>query len=102
MLEAPVEVAVPDRESAGMLMDRGSGFRAELVEGADSAAVVRPHPPEAGSAGWVSEVLALVERWLEPRRLPVASLHHDDRVYVIPASTPDRGRTVGGDPHGAA
>ena len=102
-LNAPVEIAVSDRESAGMLLTEvGSGFRAELVEGSGSAAVVELHPAEAGSAGWVFEVLALVERWLETHRLPVAKVRHDGRVYTIPAPTPDRQQPGVGDPHSAA
>jgi hypothetical protein len=39
-LTAPVEIAVPDRDSASMLLTEvGSGFRAELGEGSASAAV---------------------------------------------------------------
>ena len=102
-LEAPVEIAVSDRERAGVLLSEvGSGFRAELVEGSGSAAVVKLHPAEAGTVGWVFEVLALVERWLETHRLPVAKVRHDGRVYTIPAPTPDRQRPGGGDLHSAA
>jgi hypothetical protein len=102
-LNAPVEIAVPDRESAGMLLNEvGLGFQAELVEGSGSAAVVRLHPAASGPAGWVFEVLALVERWLEARRLPVANVRHEGRTYVIAAPTPDRQRPGDGDLHSAA
>jgi hypothetical protein len=63
-------------------------FRAELVETAGSAVLVRLEPAAAWSAGWVFELLALIERWLEARSLPVAKVRHGHRSYVITASGP--------------
>jgi hypothetical protein len=87
----PVEIAAPDRESAGALLGEAvSHFRAELVETADSATLVRLRPTSAAPAGWVFELLALVERWLEAHGLQVANVHHGNRSYVITAAGPGR------------
>ena len=86
---APVEITAPDRESAGVLLGEAvPHFRAELVETTGSAVLVRLEPAEAWSAGWVFELLALVERWLEARNLPVAKVRHGHRSYVITAPVP--------------
>jgi hypothetical protein len=90
MQTLPVEVMAPDRESARALLgDAVSHFRAELVEAAGSAMVIRLRPARAASAGWVFELLALVERWLEAHNLQVASVHHGNRSYLITAPNPD-------------
>ena len=74
VLTMPVEVTAPDRESASALLGEAvSHFRAELVETAGSAMVVRLRPARAAPAGWVFELLALVERWLEAHDLQVAT-----------------------------
>jgi len=87
---SPVEIMAPDRESAGLLLgEAGARFRAELVETAGSTVVVRLQPAGAESAGWVFELLALVERWLDACRLPVAKVRHGDRSYVITAAGPE-------------
>jgi hypothetical protein len=85
----PVEVAAPDRESAMALFgEAASHFRAELVEADGSPTVVRLQPDGPAPAGWVFELLALVERWLEVRGLQVANVHHGHRSYVITAPGP--------------
>jgi hypothetical protein len=88
-LTTPVEITAPDRESARALLGEAvSHFRAEVVETAGSAVVVRPQPAEAGSAGWVFELLARVERWLEAHGLQIAKVHHGNRSYVITTPGP--------------
>jgi hypothetical protein len=85
----PVEVTVPDRESASALLGEAeSHFRAEIVEIAGSALIVRLQPARAATTGWVFELLALVERWLEAHDLQVARVHHGNRSYVITAPGP--------------
>jgi hypothetical protein len=85
----PVEITAPDRESARALLgEAGLHFHAELVETATSATVVRLRPARAASVGWVFELLALVERWLEAHGLQVANVHHGRRSYVITAPGP--------------
>jgi hypothetical protein len=44
--------------------------------------------------GWVFELLALVERWLEAHNLQVANVHHGHRSYVITALAPSADRTA--------
>ena len=91
VLTMPVEMTAPDRESAGALLGEAvSHFHAELVETAGPATVVRLRPARAASAGWVFELLALVERWLEAHGLQVANVHHGNRSYVITAPGPER------------
>jgi hypothetical protein len=91
VLTMPVEITAPDRESAGALLGEAVlHFRAELVETAGSATVVRLRPASAAPAGWVFELLALVERWLEAHSLQVANVHHGHRSYVITAPGPER------------
>jgi hypothetical protein len=83
----PVEITTPNRESASALLGEAvSHFRAELVETAGSATVIKLRPTRAASTGWVFELLALVERWLEAHSLQVANVHHGNRSYVITAS----------------
>jgi hypothetical protein len=89
VLTMPVEVTVPDRESASALLGEAvSHFRAEIVETAGSALIVRLQPARAATTGWVFELLALVERWLEAHDLQVARVHHGNRSYVITAQGP--------------
>jgi hypothetical protein len=90
VLTMPVEITAPDRESASALLGEAvSHFRAELVGTAGSATVVRLRPTSAAPAGWVFELLAMVERWLEAHSLQVANVHHGSRSYVITAPNPD-------------
>ncbi len=88
-LTMPVEVMAPDRESArALLAEAVSHFRAEIADTDGAAVVVRLRPARAASAGWVFELLALVERWLDARGLQVANVHHGKRSYVITAPGP--------------
>jgi hypothetical protein len=101
VLTMPVEIRAPDRASARALLGEAlSHFRAELVETAGSATLVRLRPSSAAPAGWVFELLALVERWLEAHGLQVASVHHGHRSYVITAPGP--GRQPNGGPGSAS
>ena len=89
VLATPVEIAAPDRESArALLTEAVRHFRTELVETEEGTMVVRLRPAPAASAGWVFQLLALVERWLEARNLQVAKVHHGSRSYVIQAASP--------------
>lgn len=57
-----VEIVAQDGYCAELLIEyAGSVFPAELA--ADPGCIVRFQPPTAGGA-WVSDLLALVERWL--------------------------------------
>jgi hypothetical protein len=101
VLTMPVEITAPDRASASALLGEAVlHFRAELVETAGSATLVRLRPMSAAPAGWVFEFLALVERWLEAHSLQVANVHYGRRSYVITAPGPER-RQNGG-PHSAS
>lgn len=101
VLTMPVEVAAPDNETAMALAGEAAGaFRVELAGADASAPVVRLWPSRTASAGWVFELLALVERWLEAHDLPVANVHHGKRSYVIMAAPPGGGWD--GDPGPAA
>ena len=101
VLTMPVEIAAPDRASASALLGEAvSHFRAELVETAGSATVVRLRPARDASTGWVFELLALVERWLEAHSLQVANVHHGNRSWVITA--PRRERQQNGSPGSAS
>ena len=89
MVTLPVEITAPDRESGRALLGEAvSHFRAELVETAGTAVVVRLRPARAAPVGWVFELLALVERWLEAHSFQVANVHHGNRSYVITAPGP--------------
>jgi hypothetical protein len=101
VLTMPVEIAAPDRASASALLGEAvSHFRAELVETAGSATLVRLRLSSAAPAGWVFELIALVERWLEAHGLQVANVHYGRRSYVI--SAPGREREQNGGPGSAS
>ena len=69
----PVEITAPDRESASALLDEAvRHFRAELVETAGPGTGRQAAACATAPTGWVFELLALVERWLEARNLQVA------------------------------
>ena len=103
LLTMPVEVTAPDRESASALLGEAvSHFRAELVETDRGALVVRLGPAGPVSAGWVFELLALIERWLEALGLQVANVHHGHRSYVITAPPPGGRRDGSPEPASAA
>lgn len=79
-----VEVVAPDVECAALLLEYASPlFPAEIVSADES--VVRLQPPLG--AGWVIELLALVERWLESVPLPCVKLLYGGRSYLIRSST---------------
>jgi hypothetical protein len=86
----PIEIVVHDRYCAALLLDYAAPlFPVEIVTG--TAWIVRLQPP-AGE-GWVLELLALVERWLESARLPCAKLVYGGRSYLVraaPGATPSR------------
>ena len=101
MQTVPVEIMAPDHKSAWALLgDAVPHFHAELVDTAGSAMVVALRPAKAPSIGWVFELLALVERWLEAHGLQVANVHHGSRSYVITA--PGRGGQYDSGPGPAA
>ena len=78
-----VEVVVPDQECAALLLWYAMPvFPADLVAG--SPLKVRLHPPR-NHTGWVIELLALVERWLESAPLPCAKVLYGGRSYLIRA-----------------
>jgi hypothetical protein len=80
-----VEIVVPDAECAALLLEYASPlFPVGLVSGA--ALIVRLQPPATGT-GWVIELLALVERWLESAPLPCANVLYGGRSYLIRSST---------------
>jgi hypothetical protein len=102
VLTMPVEVATPDRESARALLDEAvRHFRAELVETDGATIVVRMRPASTAPAGWVFELLALVERWLEAYGLQVAKVQHGNRSYVITAASARSERDGGPEPAAA-
>ena len=81
----PVEIVAPDHFSSTLLVEyAGPLFPAEIVAG--SKWTVRLQPPAAGG-GWVLDLLALVQRWLESARLPSANVLYGDRSYLIRASS---------------
>jgi hypothetical protein len=79
-----IEIVAPDRYCTVLLLGYAPPlFDAEIVAGTEW--IVRLQPP-AGT-GWVLELLALVERWLESARLPCAKLRYEGRSFVIRSST---------------
>jgi len=78
----PIEVVAPDRYCSALLLEYAATlFPAEIVAG--PGWIVRLQPPAGG--GWVLELLALVERWLESVPLPCANLIYGGRSYLIRA-----------------
>jgi hypothetical protein len=79
-----IEIVAPDRYCTVLLLGYAPPlFDAEIVAGTEW--IVRLQPP-AGT-GWVLELHALVERWLESARLPCAKLRYEGRSFVIRSST---------------
>jgi hypothetical protein len=79
----PIEIVAHDRYSTALLLEHAAPlFPVEIVSG--TAWIVRLQPP-AGE-GWVLELLALVERWLESARLPCAKLVYGGRSYLVRAA----------------
>ncbi len=80
-----IEIVAPDAERAALLLEYASPlFPTELVEGPELA--VHLQPPSTDS-GWVIELLALVERWLESARLPDTDVLYGGRSYLIRSSS---------------
>ncbi len=80
-----VEIVAPDIECAALLLEYASPvIPARLVAGA--APIVRLEPPP-NDPGWVIELLAVVERWLDAAPLPCAKLFYGGRSYLIRSST---------------
>jgi hypothetical protein len=80
-----VEIVAPDFYSAALLLAYAApSFLSEIVPG--SAWIVRFEPSTPGG-DWVVELLPLVERWLRSVPLPCAKALHDDRRYLIRASS---------------
>ena len=77
-----IDIVVPDPKDAALLLEYASPlFPAEIVSG--STLTVRMQPPTG--AGWVIELLSLVDRWLESTRLPDAKVLYAGRSYLIRA-----------------
>jgi hypothetical protein len=80
-----VEIVAPDLYSAALLVGYAApSFLSKIVPG--SAWIVRFEPSTPGG-DWVVELFSLVERWLKSVPLPCAKALHDDRRYLIRAST---------------
>ena len=80
-----VEIVAPDLYSAALLVGYAApSFLSEIVPG--SAWIVR-FEPSTPRRDWVVELLSLVDRWLESVPLPCAKALHDDRRYLIRASS---------------
>ena len=80
-----VEIVAPDADCAALLLEYASPvIPAEVVAGA--ATIVRLEPPP-NDPGWVIELLAVVERWLDAVPLPCAKLLYGGRSYLIRSST---------------
>jgi hypothetical protein len=99
----PVDIIAPDLESAHALLGEAAPhFSVELAETAGSAVVVKLKPLQPESGGWVFELLALIERWLEASRLSVANTYYGGRSYLIPAAAHQRELFEVDDPLSAA
>lgn len=80
-----VEIVAPDLYSAALLVGyAAASFACEIVPG--SAWVVRLERSMTGG-DWMVELLSLVERWLKSVPLPCVKALHDDRRYLIRASS---------------
>jgi hypothetical protein len=80
-----IEIVSPDQLSTALLLEYAvPAFRAEVVSG--TSWIVRLQPPPSGG-GWVLDLLALVERWLDSARLPCANVSYHGRSYTIRTST---------------
>jgi hypothetical protein len=85
----PIEIVAHDRYCTALLLEYAAPlFPVEIVSG--TAWTVRLQTPAGG--GWVLELLALVERWLESARLPCAKLLYGGRSYLVRAA-PDAARS---------
>lgn len=76
-----VEIVAPDDYCATLLLDyAGSMFPAKLVPG--PARIVRFQPPPTGG-DWVTDLLAVVERWLVSAPIPCARMRRGGHSYLI-------------------
>ena len=76
-----VAIVAPDRYSAMLLLDHAAPtFPAELAPG--PGWIVRFQPPPTGGA-WVSDLIALVERWLASAPIPCAKIRRAGRSSLI-------------------
>ncbi len=79
-----VEIVAPDAACAALLLEYASlVFPGEVVSCAPS--VIRVEPPSTGP-GWVIDLLALVERWLDSVPLPCATVLYGGRTYLVRSS----------------
>ena len=80
-----VEIFAPDRRCTDLLLEHAAAlFPAEIAPGC--VWIVRVHPP-ADERGWATDVLALVQRWLESARLPWATVLFGGCSYLVRPST---------------
>ncbi len=80
-----IEIFAPDRRCTDLLLEYAAAlFPAEIAPGL--VWIVRVHPP-AGERGWATDVLALVQRWLESARLPWATVLFGGCSYLVRPST---------------
>jgi hypothetical protein len=80
-----VEIVSPDRECAAFLLEYASPlFAGDLITAPELTVRLLPASIEPG---WVIELLALVERWLESAWLSCTSLLYGGRSYLIRSST---------------
>jgi hypothetical protein len=76
-----VEIVAPDRSCAELLAEYAAPtFAAELVSG--PSWIVRFQPPATGGA-WVTDLLALVGRWLAAAPIPCAEVRRGGRSYLV-------------------
>jgi hypothetical protein len=80
-----VEIVAPDRFCADLLVEYAAPlFRAEIVSGPAWVISLQPLPT---ATGWVPDLLALVERWLESVPLPCTTVLYGGRSYLIRTTT---------------
>ena len=80
-----LEIVAPDAECAVLLPEFAAPvLPAQLVGGAATAVRFEPLPNDPG---WVIELLAVVERWLDAAPLPCAKLLYGGRSYLIRSTT---------------
>ena len=80
-----VEIYAPDRRCTDLLLEYAAAlFPAEIAPGL--VWIVRVHPP-AGERGWATDVLTLVQRWLDSARLPWATVLFGGCSYLVRPST---------------
>lgn len=86
-----VEIIAHDRHCATQLLDRATPhFPAEIIPGTDW--IVRFHPPTT-TINWVTDLLVLIEYWLQSMPLPCANLRDGDHHHLIRAPTASTPKT---------